>query len=441
MRKALKNNLLEIFKTIYEAHEIVKGFIDKKEYENAQNLLADCQDTAIQIGNLIEESEGEGFVTVSFLEEYCEALYEAATNLSEESNGYKVQKQLDKKIIKAENSAKNDIKVKLEIVFMPYKASMWDSLESVWKAADEDPDCDAYVVPIPYYDRKPDRSFGEFHYEGNEFPEYVPVVHYETYNLEQRHPDVIYIHNPYDTNNYVTSIAPRFYSSELKKYTDKLVYIPYFVIDESRLEKAAHFALTPGVINADKVIVQSEEMRQVYISSLLRYFGDTPNNRRIVEEKILGIGSPKYDSVKNHTKDTVDIPDEWKKIIGNKKVVLYNTHLSLLMVECYERFLPKLRSVIEYFRQRSDVVLLWRPHPLMISTAESMNPAALEEYMKIVNEFREGQWGIYDDSPDMERAIAISDAYYGSQSSVLPLYKSTGKPVLLHNINVPTEVL
>ena len=34
MRKFLKNNLLEIFKTFNEAHKIVKGFIDKKEYEN-----------------------------------------------------------------------------------------------------------------------------------------------------------------------------------------------------------------------------------------------------------------------------------------------------------------------------------------------------------------------------------------------------------------------
>lgn len=441
MRKYLKNNLLEIFQTIYAAHEIVKGFVDKKEYESAQNLLADCQDTAIQFGNLIEESEGEGFVTISFLEEYCEALYEAATNLSEESNGHKVQKQLDKKIMKAENSVKNDIKVKHEIVFMPYKRSMWDSLESVWKAADEAPDCDAYVVPIPYYDRKPDGMFGEFHYEGSEYPDYVPVVHYEAYNLEQCRPDVIYIHNPYDGNNYVTSVDPKFYSNELKKYTDMLVYIPYFVADESRLEEVTHFALTPGVVNADRVIVQSEAMRQVYINALLEYFGDTPGNRKTIEEKIMGIGSPKYDSVKSYTKDVVDIPDEWRKIIGNKKVVLYNTHLSLLMVTCYERFLPKLRAVLNYFKKRNDVVLLWRPHPLTISTAKSMNPAALEEYMEIVNEFCEGQWGIYDDSPDMERAIAISDAYYGSQSSMLSLYKLTGKPVLLHNINVPTEVL
>ena len=26
-------------------------------------------------------------------------------------------------------------------------------LESVWQAADSDPYCDAYVIPIPYYDK------------------------------------------------------------------------------------------------------------------------------------------------------------------------------------------------------------------------------------------------------------------------------------------------
>ena len=124
-------------------------------------------------------------------------------------------------------SIDRDVVERKEIVFMPYKASMWDSLESVWKAADADPECDAYVVPIPYYDRNPDHSFGEFHYEGGEYPDYVPVTHYNNYDISKRRPDVIYIHNPYDDCNYVTSVDPRFYSRELKKYTDKLVYIPY----------------------------------------------------------------------------------------------------------------------------------------------------------------------------------------------------------------------
>ena len=50
---------------------------------------------------------------------------------------------------------KGQIKVWMEAIFLPYKASMWDSLESVWKAADADPECDAYVIPIPYYDKNP----------------------------------------------------------------------------------------------------------------------------------------------------------------------------------------------------------------------------------------------------------------------------------------------
>ena len=37
-----------------------------------------------------------------------------------------------------------------KVVFMPYKASMWDSLESVWMAADKDERCEALVVPITY---------------------------------------------------------------------------------------------------------------------------------------------------------------------------------------------------------------------------------------------------------------------------------------------------
>ena len=39
-----------------------------------------------------------------------------------------------------------------KVVFMPYKASMWDSLESIWMAADKDERCEALVVPITYYE-------------------------------------------------------------------------------------------------------------------------------------------------------------------------------------------------------------------------------------------------------------------------------------------------
>lgn len=75
-----------------------------------------------------------------------------------EISAQKAYKSLESSLIKAEN-ALSHMEERREVVFLPYKASMWDSLESVWKAADEDPNCDAYVVPIPYYDRNSDGSY------------------------------------------------------------------------------------------------------------------------------------------------------------------------------------------------------------------------------------------------------------------------------------------
>ncbi len=57
-------------------------------------------------------------------------------------------------MIKVENEISH-IKIRKEIVFLPYKASMWDSLESVYLAAKEDEECDAYVIPVSYYNKLP----------------------------------------------------------------------------------------------------------------------------------------------------------------------------------------------------------------------------------------------------------------------------------------------
>ena len=54
--------------------------------------------------------------------------------------------------------------------------------------------------------------------------------------------------------------------------------------------------------------------------------------------------------------------------------------------------------------------------------------------MEIVQGYQRAEWGIYDDSVNMERAIAISDAYYGDWSSLVCLYRETGKPIMIQNI-------
>lgn len=448
MRKFLKNSILEILKTIYEAHKIIKDFMKEENLDNAKSVLVDCQESLFQIGVSIENSEKNADKTIELINDYYKYIYEIYTNISDGTKGKEIKNNLDSKLYKIEKSIKEDIKIKLEIVFMPYKASMWDSLESIWRAADEDSDCNAYVVPIPYYDRNSDHSLGEFHYEGNEYPDYVPIVHYNAYNLAIQKPDIIYIHNPYDDCNYVTCVESRFFSINLKKYTEQLIYVPYFVLEEpiapenfQLLDGIAHFVLSPGVINADKVIVQSENMKKAYMTILLNYFGDTEENRRILDKKILGIGSPKFDKITNISKNDYVVPDEWKRIIYKadgikKKVVLYNTGLSALL-ENDIKMVRKICSVFNnFFEYKDDIALLWRPHPLIKATIESMKPHLWEAYSSLVEWYKASNWGIYDDSTDLDRAIALSDAYYGDGSSLIQLCQKKKIPIMIQNTDV-----
>lgn len=442
MRKTQKSQAEDTIDLMDRALGEIRKALERKETELVLDLLGQCQDAAIAVGNMIENEEGEGTSAVHLLEEYCEQLYQIyeAVTQSRSVNAQGSCKTLRKKLVQVRNSIRNDIKTRTEAVFLPYKASMWDSLESVWRAADEDENCDAYVVPIPYYDRNPDGSFGQMHYEGDLYPEDVPVVKYEDYDFAGRRPDMIFIHNPYDECNYVTSVHPFFYSSNLKQFTDKLIYIPYFVLGEidpenrQAVEGMAHFCTCPGVVNADRVIVQSENMRKVYINVLTEAMG--ADTRKIWEEKILGLGSPKFDKAQGTKREDIDIPEEWLGIIrkpdgSRKKIILYNTSVNALL-HYDEKMLEKIKSVLEIFRQEKDeVALLWRPHPLIEATIASMRPQLWEGYREIVAKYRQEGWGIYDDTADLNRAVALADAYYGDGSSVVQLCQSVGMPVMI----------
>lgn len=143
MRREQKKQAEDFVKLLGQAHEEIKKDIERKHMELARDMLAQCQEGAIQLGNLVEATEGEDCIAISLLESYCELVYEIYGELEETGNGGKVYKKLRAALLRIENSIRNDVKVRLEIAFFPYKASMWDSLESVWRAAEADPDCDA----------------------------------------------------------------------------------------------------------------------------------------------------------------------------------------------------------------------------------------------------------------------------------------------------------
>lgn len=449
MSRVVRERLLEIIDLLEEASKTIEEETDIVESQAYMGLLTDTQNLAIALGTRIEKLKGIGTQTVRELEKYCECLYwmsERSVTQEQEVSMVSLQEQM-REIQKAFDL---DFPDKLEVVFLPYKASMWDSLESVWMAADEDENCEAYVIPIPYYTLDESHNFKDFYYEGTQYPDYVPITDYKEYDLELHHPDVIYVHNPYDEFNTVTSIAPEFYLKKIKDYTDKLVYIPYFVLQEiepsnqTLIDSMSHFCFLPGTMYADQVIVQSENMRQIYINEYIKAAEERnlKVDRAEIEKKFLGIGSPKYDKVTRTKKEDVHIPEEWLQIIRKpdgsyKKVIFYNTSVYALLNSDGNKMIEKMKNVFQTFWQyRDEVALLWRPHPLIKDTIETMLPQLREEYQSLVQGYRHANWGIYDDSSDLERAIAISDAYYGDVSSVVQLCQKAGMPVMIQNVDI-----
>ncbi len=453
MKRYKKKDLLQIVSTLVQVNDSITRTASTVLFE-VEEEFAKCQEAAINLGGYLETLGDMDYTSmVSILEDYCENIYQMGVNIQDENQCRKLAKKIRKQLFQLQNAITYDMPPdKKEVVFLPYKAAMWDSLESVWRAAQEDQQCEAYVIPIPYFDKNPDGSFREEHYEGDLYPEDVPITRYDEYDFEEHRPDIIYIHNAYDNWNLVTCVHPKFFSSNLKKWTEQLVYIPYFVLDEvdpdneQTVEGIKHFCFMPGIINADKVVVQSEGMKRIYINEFLKAAKEhglqgKHLDRAYLEQKFLGLGSPKYDKVAATKKEDLDVPAEWLKVIEKadgswKKIILYNTGIAALLVHD-EKWVDKIESALKIFRENQDeIALLWRPHPLIESTMKSMRPEVMQKYMLLKEHYLAEGWGIYDETADVDRAVVLSDAYYGDASSVVQLYQQTGKPIMIQNVEI-----
>ncbi len=75
MRSAQKQEVLGLIENLHQAHEEIKEALSQKKQALAQNMIAECQEFAVALGENIERLECEGHITVSYVEEYCETLF------------------------------------------------------------------------------------------------------------------------------------------------------------------------------------------------------------------------------------------------------------------------------------------------------------------------------------------------------------------------------
>lgn len=209
-----------------------------------------------------------------------------------------------------------------------------------------------------------------------------------------------------------------------------LVYVPYFAAVDGEIPE--HLCVLPGILYADKVIVQNKREQGIYQKAYKDFLKTRHLEGRFADgsDKFLPLGSPKFDRVMTYNKENIDTPKEWLDKIKGKKVLLYNTSIQEVLIH-KEKYLDKICAVIDCIEKQKDIVLLWRPHPLLSATLHSMLPELEKRYLNIVDQYKKKNIGIYDDTVDVERAIILSDFYYGDASSLVAMYEKTGKAVLI----------
>ncbi len=450
MRRQLKTQLTDIMQRLKELNRQLLVEMEQEGMAALGDAFADEQDAMISVGNRIEETEGQGTEAVRLLESGCELLWrlsqaacgegqeQAAADgqLQEQILGSgQVQKQaaeggqlwesleqlLDQVCREIEN-----LPEQIVAVFLPYKASMWDCMESVWKAACADPLCIPYVIPVPYFDLKDGQVLGR-RYEGYDLPDYVPVTDYRKISLEELRPEMAYLHNPFDEYNLVTRLLPEYFSGSLKKYVQKLVYIPYYVTGDAVY--VTH-RFQPSYHNFDYIVTQSEKMIDSYDPVVPR-------------EKFLPFGSPIADRILYMEEHKPEIPQEWKSMLpngkdfGGKRTIMLNTSISLFLQQ-RGRFLDKLEYIFKLVRGMDDILLIWRPHPLLRATAESLAADLAERLQSLEERFLKEKLGVLDRESDVGVTVALCDAYLGeTASSMVHMFGIAGKPKFYINLTIP----
>lgn len=275
-----------------------------------------------------------------------------------------------------------------KLAFMPYKAEMWDSLESTYREAVRR-GYECRIIPMDYKTKTDDVRHIDFK---------------KSSRLEYWRPDAIFFHNPYDDNNKVTEVNPEYFTENLKEIAP-LIYIPYFGND-----CGDHFVNQPGVKNAHIVFCDSEDNRQLY----LKYFP---------KKKVFSVGNPKVDVL--HYYNEIGILYRPLMLLLTGKVTLFATGLMPFMRDPLGK-LEAYRYAIT--RETESRTVLFRPHPLMKPTIEALlTPGMLREWEEFETEMFLNAYVMKDNTMFPEISMSIADKLITDHGSLEDLWRYTGK--------------
>ncbi|MDR1397679.1 MAG: hypothetical protein LBJ14_08110, partial [Desulfarculales bacterium] len=314
--------------------------------------------------------------------------------------------------------------VQYKVVFFPYLASTWDSLQSVYEAFAKDERFITDIVIIPAHRRAPTGRVSL--YEDFLADTDIPHTLYQDYDLAQDQPDIAFVNNPFDQ-----VVEPSFYAANIRRHCKTLVYVPYYgILSGYFSEKRLKVYNQPIQLLADLIIVQSQITAQAY-------------NRHCPgpQGRYLPLGTPKIDACKKKTALAAQNPKrEWVEKIAGRPVFLLDSHYDIpsewrgrLDGGIFYCLLFFLEAILNYFSGRPDLFLIWRPHPLTETALinYTTNPSLYSAFTKLMKLCNSLPNCLIDREDDFHMSFSLSAAMIAlSQGSLKYVYLSLGKPVI-----------
>lgn len=419
--KTLAKECLEELRAYYEK---IQKSADPQEISE---LLGNAQQLAVDLGTMLEQTKGEKDPhvkeIVKSLEEYCEAVFGLSENYSNES-----VKGLKAALDVVSDMHEKHLFGRKEVLFLPDGIMNWHSLKALCERECELGDTDVYVVPLPvmhkdYYGRI--LSSDEEINKAAAFDEYVKkldgmnfkLMSFDEYDLALHYPEKIYIQNPYDGQNPVLTVPPYYYAENLRQFTDELIYVPIGPVSEFTendmpdMIAMDFYVKKPGPCYADRILVQSENIRKHYVDKLTEFTQEL--SKEYWEKKIVADEAVCMPA-------TLETKDQKKTILYGIAPYEYNEH--------QDSFETSIRSRLKLFIDNSEKVnveiLLYRGED-----AQSTENAA---FAKMV------------EKTATEYGIAIASgidagrytAYYGSSLPIVQDFIALKKPVMIADYSV-----
>lgn len=444
----------ECLQELLNLKEQIINAIQDQKLEVAAETISVSQQLAIDFGTLLEQVGYEKSEIVKCLERYCEELYRlyqmyitADSEMRDEavpeqyvdtgSVNINFDKLSDTMLIMEREWIQN-VRSKETVLFLVSHLREWENVRLLWNEKIKSPESIPYLVILSYYDKDYDGSPMEWHMEdaigfaesaGVDDSRILNVKQISAEYLELLHPEQIYIQNPYDEWNSNISIPPLFYASNIRKYTDELIYVsPYgegelYGKASREYRNMQYYVAMPGVMYADRILLNSENKKKWYVEKLSEFAGEETKESW---QKKIEVWNTEVNSWQQYEQKNSEVT--------GKKKLLYGISLGTYM-EDPEAAVQKIKNNLHIFEEYKD----------NIEVTVYLFPENVNDTWKVIKEeiqdlFRNLQdksgrmstgWLLVEEQQVKHREY---DAYYGDPMPAVMEFCEQKKPVMIQNM-------